>query len=190
MARFELFYPVKPFVITQQFGVNGEYYRSHGIEVQGHPGHDLRAGHGQPVRAAHDGVVVYAGMDVNEGIGVVIRTAEPRDYEGTRAYFKSIYWHLINNIPVRVGQKVKVGDTIGYADNTGLSNGDHLHFSVKPQAKGENDWEWLNTKQTNGYLGNIDPQQFYNGVHAEDAQSFLRMLTELIALLTMRLTKR
>jgi hypothetical protein len=31
MKKLELFYPVKPFIITQKFGVNGEWYQKNGI---------------------------------------------------------------------------------------------------------------------------------------------------------------
>ena len=61
-----------------------------------------------------------------------------------KAHAKTIYWHLIKEIPVKVGQKVQAGDVVGYADNTGFSTGDHLHFGLKPQEKGENDWTWVN----------------------------------------------
>ena len=110
--KLELFYPVDQIIITQPFGVNGEFYREHGINIAGHNGIDFFTAHGALIRAAHNGTVVYAGMDANEGVGVVIRTDEPREFNGGEFYAKTIYWHLINNIPVRVGQKVKVGDVV------------------------------------------------------------------------------
>lgn len=167
--KFEIFWPVKPSRINQGFGVNGEWYRQNGINIAGHNGLDFFAYHGQPIKAAHDGEVVYAGMDAKEGVGVVLRTNELREYKDQEVYFKTIYWHLIKNIPVKVGQKVKVGEVIGYADNTGFSTGDHLHFGLKPQLKGENDWTWVNLEQDNGYMGAINPAEFCNGVYAEDA---------------------
>ena len=71
-------------------------------------------------------------------------------------------------IPVKPGQLVKAGDIIGYADNTGASTGDHLHFGIKPVYKGEKDWEWWNAEQENGFKGAIDPDPFFNGKFAKD----------------------
>lgn len=181
MSRFELFYPVKPWVVTQGFGLNPQIYGQFGIK--GHNGIDVVAYHGQPVYAAHDGMVVYAGMDGKEGVGVVLRTNEPVVYEGGTAHMKSIYWHLINNIPVRVGQQVKAGDIIGYADNTGFSTGDHLHFAIKPQAMGENEWTWDNVEQNNGFNGAIDPVIYFNKFYAKDAQVVINTLKTIIAIL-------
>lgn len=181
MSRFELFYPTKPFHINQAFGVNKEYYKKYGLE--GHNGLDLRANHSQNVRAAHDGEVVYAGVDNSEGWGVVIRTHGSVEYNGGTAYMKSIYWHFIKTIPVKVGSKVRAGDIIGYADNTGASTGDHLHFAIKPQAKGENDWTWLNIEQNNGFAGAIDPMPYFNKFYAADAVKVLGIYSAIINLL-------
>ena len=180
-SRFELFYPVYPWKVSQHFGGNAMNYSQFGIK--GHNGIDIVTKHGQDVLAAHDGEVVYAGVDANEGWGVVVRTTEPVLYDGGEAYMKSIYWHLIKNIPVRVGQKVKAGDLIGYADNTGYSSGDHLHFAIKPQAKGEEDWIWLNTEQNNGYNGAIDPAPYFNKYYAKDSSVVFQIYTNIINLL-------
>lgn len=191
LQKFEIWYPVKTdrsVLVSQGFGVNGEYYRKNGINIAGHNGWDMRAYHGQPVRAAHDGMVVYAGVDNKEGVGVVILTTEMFQYApGTKppdaVHYKSIYWHLTNNIPVKVGTLVKTGDIIGYADNTGFSTGNHLHFGLKPQIPGEEDWVWYNMEQDNGYLGAIDPSPYWNGMYAEDAQTFYSILGQQISAL-------
>src|SRR3990167_610505 len=174
--KLELWYPVKPWFITQPFGTNGEWYRANGINIIGHNGLDLVASHGQAVRAAHDGEIVYAGVDSKEGWGVVLRTSEPIE----DVFYKTIYWHLIKEIPVKVGQKIKAGDLIGYADNTGFSTGNHLHFGLKPQLKGENDWTWANLEQDNGYMGAIDPNPHFNKYFAQDAQLVISILSSII----------
>lgn len=166
---FKLFYPTKPFLITQEFGVNGEYYRRNGINVDGHNGLDIRAYHGQPVYATHDGEVTFAGEDGRAGLGVVIRTLEKYPYKDGETYFKTIYWHLkTGSIRVKPNQIVKAGEIIGLADNTGLSTGDHLHFGLKPVAQGEEAWSWWNVEQTNGYGGAIDPYPHFTGFFANE----------------------
>lgn len=173
MKKFELYFPVKPKRVNQSFGTNPEYYQKNITDesgkpiIEGHNGIDFYATHGQPVRATHDGVC-YVGVDNREGYGVVIRTRESFDYNGREVFFKTIYWHLVNNIPVENGQVVKTGDIIGYADNTGLSTGDHLHFGLKPQAQGEENGSWYNVEQKNGYAGAIDPTPYFTGFFAED----------------------
>lgn len=182
MSKLDLFYPVKkPLRINQGFGVNPQVYAQFGIN--GHNGLDLYAQTADLVRATHDGIVVYAGMDNNEGVGVVIRTEKPYQYLDGEAYYKTIYWHLINDIPVKVGQQVKAGMVIGYADNTGFSTGSHLHFGLKPQAKGENDLTWWNIEQNNGYLGAIDPSPYWNNYYAEDAQKVIGIYEVWVAIL-------
>ena len=183
MAQLEIWFPAKPFVVTQPFGVNGDFYKAHGINVAGHTGQDIRAFHGEKVRATHNGIVTHAGVDGNEGWGVVIRTKIPYDYNGKETYFKTIYWHLMQNIPVKAGQEVKVGDVIGYADNTGFSFGDHLHFGLKPIERGETEWIWANSEQGNGYYGAIDPEPYWNGYFAEDATVVLMNLSKQVELL-------
>jgi murein DD-endopeptidase MepM/ murein hydrolase activator NlpD len=181
MSKFEIFFPVKPWKLNQGFGVNADFYKKYGLK--GHNGLDLYTTHGQPVYAAHDGVVTYAGVDSAEGWGVVLRTNEELEYAGGSAYFKSIYWHLINNIQVKAGQSVKAGHLLGYADNTGASTGDHLHFAVKPMTVGENDWTFENVVQNNGYNGAIDPTPYFNGYYAVDSQKVLAIFQSIVNLL-------
>lgn len=183
MKQLELWYPVKPFLVTQLFGINGEYYRANGIDIAGHNGLDLVATHGQPVYAAHAGTC-FPEIDSKQGNGVVIRTDEPYDFQGQEVRFKSIYWHLIKaDAVVKTGQKVKIGDVIGFADNTGFSNGSHLHFGLKPQAWNENDWTWWNTEQNNGYKGAIDPLTYFNSYFAIDSGKILTNLQQQLSTL-------
>jgi murein DD-endopeptidase MepM/ murein hydrolase activator NlpD len=166
--KLELYYPVKPFIVGQKFGETAflSYYKDNGITFAGHNGLDLAALHGQEVRAAHDGTC-YPEVDSKQGHGVVLITDVPCEYKGGTAFFKTIYWHLIDNIVVKWGQQVKAGDLLGYADSTGLSTGDHLHFGLKPMT-GKDPYEGLNLEQQNGYMGAIDPMPYFNGKFADD----------------------
>jgi murein DD-endopeptidase MepM/ murein hydrolase activator NlpD len=196
MAKFQCSYPVRPYKINQGFGPANTApsalptYKLLGLIA--HNGLDLRAYHGQPIFAAHDGIA-YWEVDSNQGEGVVIRTTEEFDYKGGLAYFKSIFWHLADPIkeprfasPVYLyskanngaGMPVKRGDIIGYADNTGLSSGDHLHWGIKPikasktaspeDATDVGIGEFQNIEQLNGYMGAIDPAPYWDGFYADD----------------------
>lgn len=180
--KFELFYPVKPLFINQVFGNPNPIYNS--LLIKGHNGIDYQAVHGQPVYATHDGTC-YPEIDNSGGNGVVIRTDTEFEYKDGTAHFKTIYWHLEqSDAVVKTGQKVQAGELIGYADNTGTSTGDHLHFGLKPQAWNETDWIWYNLEQTNGFLGAIDPTPYFNGFFAEDAKKVVGLYGQIINLLT------
>ncbi len=146
-----LFYPIKPIHVNQGFGENqNAFYAQQGLK--GHAGIDFRAAHGQPIYAAHDGTC-YPRIDNHGGNGVRLETGL-----GTGGY-ATIYWHLIqDDAVVHTGTVVKAGDLLGYADNTGESTGDHLHFGLML-----NETPW-----TNGYAGYTDPQPYFNGKYAED----------------------
>jgi len=161
MKKFEIYFPLKsPYFITQYFGQNFlPIYKELGLI--GHNGIDISCVIGTPVYASHDGQVVYAGQDTNEGIGIVVRTSEQYlDINNNPQFFKSLYWHLLPNVVATVGQKIRIGDLLGYADTTGLAGGSHLHFGLKPQYQGENEWTWWNSEVNNGYKGAIDPLPF------------------------------
>lgn len=185
--ELSLSYPVTPVRFNQHFGTNGTYYQANGINILGHNGCDFGAFHGQPVYAAHDGIALYE-SDNSSGHGVVIISDQPYDYKGGLVFFKTIYWHfcdpkkepkyaspiytaLGNKVNSGKGVFVKRGDLIGFADSTGLSTGDHLHFGLKPINKGRSPKEgdapdlnignWVNVEQNNGYLGAIDPEPYF-----------------------------
>lgn len=183
MSQLSLYYPHKPWFVTQKFGdvSNLAYYQANGINFKGHNGIDCVAIHGEPIYAAHDGEAWYE-IDQNQGHGVVVRTNEQYDYGNGQAFFKTIFWHMIDSKTEpqyrsvvedymdtsKTGLQVKAGQIIGYVDSTGLSTGDHLHFGLKPQAQNEPPYTWANIEQNNGYMGAIDPAPYLNGLYACD----------------------
>lgn len=184
MAKLELFYPIKnPFFVTQKFGDNlVPLYKQLGM--LGHNGWDAIGEIGQPIYAAHDGIVTFAGEDGSGGLGIVVRTLDKFEYQGGESYFKSIYWHCkTGSFAVKAGEIVKVGQKLAECDTTGLAQGSHLHFGLKPLAQGEQEWQWTNLEQNNGYLGAIDPAPYWNGYFAVDAPQVLGIMRAMIELL-------
>ncbi len=176
MEQFKIPYPLKPMLVNQIFGVNGAYYQANKINIKGHNGIDFASVHGQPVYACHDGYAFYE-IDENQGDGFVIITNKAFLYEGKQVFFKTIYWHLCSKFdPIfapLISTKgnavpVKAGQLIGFADSTGFSTGDHLHFGLKPVQAGEPLGATTNTEPNNGYLGAIDPAPFFNTQYAQD----------------------
>jgi murein DD-endopeptidase MepM/ murein hydrolase activator NlpD len=102
---------------------SGWGYRIHPIYKirKFHYGMDFTAPTGTEVYATGDGTIEIVNSSkrgygnkivVNHGFG-----------------YKTLYAHL-SGFNVKVGQKVKRGDVIGYVGNTGMSTAPHLHYEV------------------------------------------------------------
>jgi murein DD-endopeptidase MepM/ murein hydrolase activator NlpD len=87
-----------------------------------HNGIDIDANIGDPVKSAGDGVVKAIGNDGKYAYGKWIAI----DHQNGLV---TLYGHF-SGYAVSVGQKVKAGQVIGYAGNTGFSTGPHVHFTV------------------------------------------------------------
>ena len=102
---------------------SGFGYRIHPVyKVQKmHTGIDFTASVGTEIYSTGNGVVEKVETKRNGyGKNVVIN----HGYN-----YKTLYGHM-SAFNVRVGQKVKRGDVIGYVGNTGTSTGPHLHYEV------------------------------------------------------------
>ena len=88
--------------------------------IRAHKGTDYAAPNGTPVVAAGDGRITWASRNGSFGNLVVIQHGER---------FETKYAHLSSYARgVRVGSRVKQGDTIGYVGSTGGATGPHLHY--------------------------------------------------------------
>jgi murein DD-endopeptidase MepM/ murein hydrolase activator NlpD len=129
----------RPFALPLQgaprvsaFGSSRRYFP--GGPVNYHYGEDLVAPSGTPVRATNDGTVVVAGtryeirgnlVGVDHGAGVV-----------------SLYFHL-SRFEVKVGQKVRRGQTVGRVGTTGVSTGPHLHWEMRVRGEATDPMQWV-----------------------------------------------
>jgi len=136
-------------IITQKFGENlNSFYKQLGM--LGHNGLDWGAKDGEPLYwdCSIRGVVLNTEIDSSGGLGINIITDEQ---EGI---FKHRFWHL-KGFNVIAGQSVETSDLIGWADNTGMSTGTHLHRDLKPMIKDELG-NYKIKDRDNGYFGCID----------------------------------
>ena len=125
---FRMKWPTQYGTITQNFGENPQVYRRFGLP--GHEGIDFMAPHGSEIYAVADGFVSDVRLDgsidpVHKPYGNQIRIQHDDGYT-------TIYAHLTQVVVAR-GQFVKAKQLIGLADNTGNSDGSHLHLSLKKQ---------------------------------------------------------
>src|SRR3990167_4422512 len=166
--KLQLFWPLKPFIVSQYWGENPDFYQKN-YGMLSHNGEDHVGITGQTIYAAHDGIVTFTGEDGRGGLGVVVRTQEQYDYLNGQSFYKSIYWHILpNSFKVKPGDIVKAGTPLAQCDSTGFTGGSHLHFGLKPVEQGESDWQWLNIEQGNGWFGAINPESYWNGKYAAD----------------------
>lgn len=162
MEKIKLIQPLDNPVISQLFGkdfkwhnpasgdtqpLKYEWFYKDTYKLLGHPGIDYACEIGTPVKAAHDGVILYAGNDTINGNLVQVWN-EKQNY-------KTLYGHN-SAFKVKQGDLVKAGQVIALSGNTGSGTGPHLHFGFKYTIEGGN------TKDlNNGYNGCIDPIQFF-----------------------------
>lgn len=99
-----------------------------------HEGMDIAAPIGEPIHAALDGVVTYAGWE--SGYGNFIRLKHSGGVE-------TAYGHC-SKIDVKIGESVKKGEKIGEVGSTGNSTGPHLHFEVLVNGQPKNPEGYLN----------------------------------------------
>jgi murein DD-endopeptidase MepM/ murein hydrolase activator NlpD len=88
-----------------------------------HKGVDYAAKRGTPIRASGDGKVIFKGKKGGYGRVVIIQ-------HGSK--YTTLYAHLNSyNKKIRVGKRVKQGQTIAYVGSSGLATGPHLHYEFR-----------------------------------------------------------
>lgn len=105
-------WPVTGGRVTSRFGKRGASF---------HDGIDISAPVGTPVRAAHDGSVIFS--DVLRGYGRVIVLRHPNGVV-------TVYAHNHRNW-VKTGDRVRKGQVIASLGDSGRTSGPNLHFEVR-----------------------------------------------------------
>jgi murein DD-endopeptidase MepM/ murein hydrolase activator NlpD len=98
-----------------------------------HHGIDIATSQGNPIFATADGTVIQTRTDKIGG-----KTVKIKHMFG----YVTIYCHM-NKILVKVGQKVKRGETIGLVGSTGKARGPHVHYEVQLNGKEKNPYNYL-----------------------------------------------
>jgi hypothetical protein len=93
--------------------------------------YDFGLPEGTPVLAARDGVIYRVRDGFSKGSNdprLASRANEVVVFHSDSTF--ASYAHLRPELPVRMGQKVRTGQLLGYSGSTGFSYGPHLHFEV------------------------------------------------------------
>lgn len=180
--KLELYYEVKPYIKTQDWGVRRpEIYKQFGFE--NHNGIDVRLGADKMVRAPFPLIIYKTGWQPQGG-GLYLKTVSQDEYEfpdGVRCHVMADYLHL-ENFKTYAGQKHNIGDVLAVADNTGFSTGPHTHIAytrVRKTPSGFFDVDSNPAKNT------FDPTPFYTGEYAYDygLKGVYKLINRIIALL-------
>ena len=102
-----------------------------------HDGTDFGAGCGTPIHAAASGVITDRYYNGGYGNRLFLSNGVINGSSIT-----TVYNHL-SRYKVRVGQRVRKGQVIGYVGTTGYSTGCHLHFMVYQDGRVVNPMRWL-----------------------------------------------
>lgn len=87
-------------------------------------GIDFSMNYGETIYAAAPGIVYFSGWSTGWGYQVILQHPD-----GQGGYYYTRYAHLIYFFPPQ-GAVMGNGSPIGYADSTGNSTGNHLHFEM------------------------------------------------------------
>lgn len=165
------------------------------IGMKGHNGEDWATYYAEPIFFPVDipGVEWEAATEVDDGggIGVRVRSVQtvPLDFippqaTGSRNMIRTqlaefggvrlvfLFWHL-KSVDVYDKKPVKFGDRIGFADSTGASSGNHLHWSMKVSDR----TSWFTVDGDNGYTGAIDFSHWFENKFVLDVITSRQMST-------------
>jgi murein DD-endopeptidase MepM/ murein hydrolase activator NlpD len=102
-------------------------------DVAFHSGIDISASPGAPILSTADGIVSHSGWTPHSGYMVVLEHG---------CGFSTIYAHNQQNA-VKLGQRVKRGEIVGYVGSTGKSTGPHVHYEIWEKGKSVNPKKYL-----------------------------------------------
>jgi murein DD-endopeptidase MepM/ murein hydrolase activator NlpD len=90
--------------------------------IRAHRGVDYAAPRGTPIKAAGDGKVIFRGAKSGYGNTVILQHG---------GNITTLYAHMSRFAGVKVGSRVRQGQTIGYVGASGLATANHLHYEYR-----------------------------------------------------------
>jgi murein DD-endopeptidase MepM/ murein hydrolase activator NlpD len=127
-----------------------------------HKGTDYAAGYGTPIVSTANGTVIKSGY--TRGNGNYVKVQHDKTYA-------TQYLHMTKRL-VKVGQRVKQGQTIGTVGSTGLATGPHVCYRF-----------WVNGEQVDPYKQKLPTAEPLPKNKMDDYLSFVQPLKEEIDVL-------
>ncbi|MGE4130031.1 MAG: murein hydrolase activator EnvC [Bdellovibrionales bacterium] len=125
---FNMVWPVKSVHVNRGFAPSSD---------PDHQGIDFGGRKGEPILAAHEGLVIYVG---NEFRGYGNMVLIEFDHE-----WATLYAHL-DSVDIQSGETVYPGEVIGRMGRTGQASGVHLHFELIHHRQPVDPLPWLSRR--------------------------------------------
>lgn len=186
MSRLRLYYPAKPYVISQGWGIVNPLYKQFGFER--HNGVDFQHGTDKRLCAPIDGKIVRTGNQPNGG-GIFLGLMSDQRHlfdDGRECYVLLDFLHL-EHILVKEGDNVKAGDIIAIQGNTGLSTGPHTHMQPRRATYwngGSGDSLQWTLADSNDANNTFEPAPYWTGIYAAAVQQTISLYSLLVAALS------
>lgn len=176
--RPEFWFPVKPWVVTQAWGIYNPAYLQFGFSR--HNGTDVLEGKDRFCYCPIKNMRVYD-TGYNDSTGNRVKANSEDIYlfpDGKEARINLIAMHA-EKVLCNVGDLLQVGDKMMITDNTGFSTGSHLHIMgrrVHPTT-----FAFLDQNEADN---SFDLAAYANGFYAKDSGAVTAIYTTLIKVLT------
>lgn len=166
--KCELWYPAKPFRLTQGWGIYNPAYEQFGFSR--HNGIDFALGADKTLYSPCAGKVVRTGnQPTGGGIFLGIMTDQMQFPDGS--YRVLIDLLHCDRLLVEEGDMVQIGTPLAIADSTGFSTGPHTHMQPRRVLywNGEiGDRLAWTPADKNDANNSFDPLPYFNGFYAKD----------------------
>lgn len=167
--KLSLYYPAKPWIVSQKWGISDPATYSRFGFTQ-HNGEDIALGEDKMIYAPAKGTIVKSGNQPNGGgifIGFLLDDVYTFD-DGVTSHVLIDFLHL-DHIIGELNKSYGVGSVLAQADNTGFSTGPHTHIQIR---RGEWNGNVFNVMDKNEANNSINPDLYWNGSYAVDQNPF------------------
>lgn len=180
----QLYFPVKPWAITQAWGILNPSYNQFGFYR--HNGIDVREGADRTTYCPVQNLYIYdTGYGSGTGNRVKAYTLDIYTFpDGKKARLEVIVMHGEKHL-CKVGDTLQPGDPMMISDHTGFSTGPHVHFMVRRLHP-----DTYKLIDTNDADNSIDPAPYFTGFYAKDVPTIIGKLQAIISLLTSFLSSK
>lgn len=183
METLRLYYPAKPFRITQAWGIYNPAYQQFGFNR--HNGIDFALGADKTLYAPCDGVIVRTGNQPTGGGIFLGLMTDVKQFNDGQFHVLIDLLHC-EKFLVKEGDVVKIGQKLAIADNTGFSTGPHTHMQPRRVASWNGQvaerLQWTPADK-NDANGSFDPMPHFIGIHAQDYRTLIHLYSALVSTL-------